>query len=132
MKLDAIGIVAINIKRSIEFYRLLGLNFPDYKEGEEHVEATSANGLRIMLDSESLMKKLKPKWVKPIGQRLTLAFSCDSPTHVDDLYSKIVQAGFEREKELWNAFWGQRYASILDPDGNSIDIFAALNEEKKD
>jgi uncharacterized glyoxalase superfamily protein PhnB len=26
----------------------------------------------------------------------------------------------------WDAFWGQRYATVLDPDGNSVDLFAAL------
>lgn len=24
----------------------------------------------------------------------------------------------------WNADWGQRYAVVLDPDGNGIDLFA--------
>ena len=28
--------------------------------------------------------------------------------------------------EPWDAFWGQRYATVLDPDGNSVDLFAAL------
>ena len=51
---------------------------------------------------------------------------------VDELYSRIIQAGHDGEKEPWDAFWGQRYASILGPDGNSINIFAALDEEKKD
>ncbi len=126
MKLDAIGIVASNMKNSANFYRLLGLNFPDSVEVEDHIEATTASGLRIMLDSETLMKKLKPNWTKPIGQRTTLAFVCESPSKVDELYSKIVEAGFEGEKEPWDAFWGQRYASVLDPDGNSVDLFAAL------
>lgn len=129
MTLDAIGIVATNIKRSIDFYRLLGLNFPDLKEGEEHIEATTPSGLRIMLDSEALMKKLKPNWVRPIGQRTTLAFLCDCPAKVNETYSMIVQAGFEVEKEPWDAFWGQRYACILDPDGNSIDLFANLTKD---
>lgn len=29
-------------------------------------------------------------------------------------------------KEPWDAFWGQRYCSVMDPDGNQIDIFANL------
>ncbi|MCZ6462364.1 MAG: glyoxalase, partial [Actinobacteria bacterium] len=28
-----------------------------------------------------------------------------------------------------DAFWGQRYATVLDPDGNAIDLFAPLTEE---
>jgi uncharacterized glyoxalase superfamily protein PhnB len=29
-------------------------------------------------------------------------------------------------KEPWDAFWGQRYAAVGDPDGNLIDLFAPL------
>ena len=29
-------------------------------------------------------------------------------------------------KQPWNAFWGQRYAQVADPDGNLVDLFAAL------
>lgn len=129
MRLDAIGIVSKDMKRSIDFYKLLGLNFPDLKENEEHIEATTDGGLRVMLDSEALVKKLAPDWPQPVGQRMALAFLCDSPDKVDELYLKITQAGFLGAKEPWDAFWGQRYASVLDPDGNSVDIFAALNTD---
>jgi uncharacterized glyoxalase superfamily protein PhnB len=26
----------------------------------------------------------------------------------------------------WDAFWGMRYAVVKDPDGNAVDLFAAL------
>jgi uncharacterized glyoxalase superfamily protein PhnB len=35
-----------------------------------------------------------------------------------------IQAGFKGKKEPWDAFWGQRYACALDPDGYQIDLFA--------
>jgi uncharacterized glyoxalase superfamily protein PhnB len=28
--------------------------------------------------------------------------------------------------EPWDAFWGQRYATVRDLDGNGVDLFAAL------
>ena len=28
--------------------------------------------------------------------------------------------------EPFDAFWGQRYATVRDPDGNAVDLFAAL------
>lgn len=126
MKLDAIGIVATDMKKSIQFYELLGLKFEACENTQDHIEAQLPNGLRIMLDSEKLMKDLKPNWVKPQGQRMTLAFVCESPKVVDQLYAKIEEAGYEGETKPWDAFWGQRYATVLDPDGNAVDIFAAL------
>ena len=29
-------------------------------------------------------------------------------------------------KEPWDAFWGQRYAQVRDPDGNPVDLYAPL------
>jgi uncharacterized glyoxalase superfamily protein PhnB len=32
-------------------------------------------------------------------------------------------------KAPWDAFWGQRYAFLQDPDGNRVDLFAPLAKE---
>ena len=61
-----------------------------------------------------------------MGQRVTLAFKCDSPAEVDALYQQIVQQGYEGHREPWDAFWGQRYAVVADPDGTLVDLFAPL------
>jgi uncharacterized glyoxalase superfamily protein PhnB len=37
-----------------------------------------------------------------------------------------VAAGYHSELEPFDAFWGQRYATVLDPDGNGVDLFAPL------
>jgi catechol 2,3-dioxygenase-like lactoylglutathione lyase family enzyme len=124
MKLDAIGIVSKDLKESVRFYSLLGLNFRG--SNEDHLEAATQTGLRIVLDSEELMKKLNPNWVEPAGQRMVLAFLCESPQDVDQMFRRITSSGFQGHKEPWDAFWGQRYASVLDPDGNSVDLFAPL------
>lgn len=122
---SAIGITVKDLNKSTKFYRMLGLNFPE-QTTEDHVEATTKAGLRLMLDSEALMKKLHPEWAKPVGQAMTLAFRCDSPQEVNDLYQRLRHAGYEGRKEPWDAFWGQRYATVLDPDGYAVDLFAPL------
>ncbi len=50
MKLDAVGIVSKDMKESVRFYRLLELDFPN--SNEDHLEATTKAGMRVMLDSE--------------------------------------------------------------------------------
>jgi uncharacterized glyoxalase superfamily protein PhnB len=40
--------------------------------------------------------------------------------------ARLVAAGYEGKKEPYDAFWGQRYANVVDPDGNVVDLFAAL------
>lgn len=124
MSLDAIGIACKDLKKTISFYSLLGMNFKEFGEG--HAEATSPNGTRIMLDSFDLMKKVNSKWREPQQSGVTLCFVQESPKNVDQLYLRLVKDGFESVKEPWDAFWGQRYSSIKDPDGNQVDLFAPL------
>jgi uncharacterized glyoxalase superfamily protein PhnB len=121
--LNAIGIVSSDLQESIRFYALLGVEFP---HDEGHVEATLPNGLRLMLDEESVVKSFRPDWTRATGNQLGLAWECSSPAEVDEAYARIVAAGFHGEKEPWDAFWGQRYAQVADPDGVPVDLFAAL------
>jgi len=122
-QLNAIGIVASDLERSRAFYRLLGV---EIAEGDDHVEATLPNGFRLMLDTEGVIRTFRPDWTRETGNQLALAFDCGSPAEVDETYARIVDAGFEGEKEPWDAFWGYRYAQVRDPDGVGVDLYAAL------
>ncbi|HET6945422.1 MAG TPA: VOC family protein [Gaiellaceae bacterium] len=124
-QLNAIGIVASDMARSISFYRLLGLEVPQTPD-EGHVDTFLPNGVRLMLDTEDVVKSFRPDWSRATGNQLALAFECGSPAEVDETYERVVAAGFHGEKEPWDAFWGQRYAQLQDPDGVGVDLYAAL------
>src|SRR5262245_25722368 len=113
------------MSRSIRFYRLLGLDFPETPD-EGHLEVTLAGGTRLMLDSEPTIRSFRPDWDRKTGNQVALAFECGSAAEVDETYTQAVDAGFQGEKAPWDAFWGQRYAQLLDPDGNPVDLYAAL------
>jgi uncharacterized glyoxalase superfamily protein PhnB len=123
--LNAIGIVTADPAASIRFYRLLGVDLPETPE-EGHFEATLHNGLRLMFDTEDVVRSFVPDWTRRNGNQLSLAFECASPADVDEVYARVVAAGFHGEKEPWDAFWGQRYALLADPDGVEINLFAQL------
>jgi uncharacterized glyoxalase superfamily protein PhnB len=125
-ELNAIGIAVADLERSMQFYRLLGLEFPE-DPAEGHVEATMANGTRLMFDTEDVIRSFLPNWTRANGNQVSLAFECGSPAEVDELYGRVVAAGFEGEKEPWDAFWGQRYALLGDPDGVRVNLYAALS-----
>jgi uncharacterized glyoxalase superfamily protein PhnB len=127
-RIDAIGVVVSDLKAAVEFYSRLGLQFPQ-DEGHGHIEATLPGGLRLMLDTVETVTSFDDRWTPPSGgHRIGLAFLCDSPADVDEVYASLVAAGVESYKEPWNAFWGQRYAQVKDPDGNIVDLFAPLSD----
>jgi catechol 2,3-dioxygenase-like lactoylglutathione lyase family enzyme len=124
-QLNAIGIVTANMARSIEFFRLLGLDVPETPE-EGHVDAFLPNGVRFMLDTEETVKSFRPEWTRETGNQIGLALECASPAEVDEVYARVTAAGYEGEKEPSDAFWGQRYAQLRDPDGVPVDLYAGL------
>jgi catechol 2,3-dioxygenase-like lactoylglutathione lyase family enzyme len=124
-QLNAIGIVASDMAASIRFYRLLGLDVPD-TPSEGHVGTLLPNGVRFMLDSEEVIRSFRPDWSRKTGNQISIAFECDDPDDVEAVYRRVVEAGFDGEKEPWDAFWGQRYAQLRDPDGVPVDLYAAL------
>jgi uncharacterized glyoxalase superfamily protein PhnB len=79
-----------------------------------------------MLDSEYVVRSFRPDWNRETGNQMGLAFECDSPPEVDAVYARVVEAGFRGEKAPWDAFWGQRYAQLVDPDGVPVDLYASL------
>src|SRR5690242_16364872 len=122
--LDAIGIVTSDVPRSLQFYALLGLELR--KAGDhDHYEAKTPSGIRVMLDSVALIQGFEPDYQHTRGGSVVMCFQQASAAAVDALYASITTAGFAGKKAPWDAFWGQRYACVLDPDGNQIDLFAA-------
>jgi catechol 2,3-dioxygenase-like lactoylglutathione lyase family enzyme len=128
-RLDVIGMVVSDMARSLAFYRRLGLDVPPGADGEPHVEYTLPGGLRLLWDTEETIRSFDPSWTAPRGgHRMGLAFVCDSPAAVDRVYEELTGLGYAGHKAPWDAFWGQRYATVHDPDGNAVDLFAPLED----
>jgi catechol 2,3-dioxygenase-like lactoylglutathione lyase family enzyme len=129
VRLDLIGLVVDDLPASLAFYRRLGLPIPDDADASEHghVEVQLPGGMRLAWDTTETIRSFDPEWTAPNGsQRIGLAFLCESPAEVDATFNELVQAGYEPHKQPWDAFWGQRYAQVKDPDGNAVDLFAPL------
>jgi catechol 2,3-dioxygenase-like lactoylglutathione lyase family enzyme len=126
--LDLIGIVVNDMARALAFYRELGLDVPPEADAEPHVEVTLPSGLRLAWDTVEVVHSFDPGWQPPSGgNRMGLAFLCDNPAEVDAVYERLVSLGYHGHKPPWDAFWGQRYAMVHDPDGNGVDLFAPMS-----
>lgn len=124
----AVELVATDMAKTLDFYRELGLEIPAAANDQPHVEYVLAGGIKLMWDSAEMMRSLMPGWVEPIGEdRLSLAFDCHTAAGVDETYAALTGLGHLGSTAPWNAPWGQRYAVVEDPDGRSIDLFAALD-----
>jgi catechol 2,3-dioxygenase-like lactoylglutathione lyase family enzyme len=122
-----VQIFAKDVHRSIAFYRLLGLPVPDPGSPDPHVDVALPGGNRLSFDAQETITGMHPEWSPPDSAgRVALAFGLESPAEVDAMFARLTQAGFQGPLSPYDAPWGQRYATLLDPDGNIVDLFAAL------
>jgi catechol 2,3-dioxygenase-like lactoylglutathione lyase family enzyme len=122
-----VQVFAKDVQRSIAFYRLLGLPVPEPEGPDPHVDVALPGGNRLSFDAEQTIKGMHPEWKPPdTAGRVALAFGLDSPTEVDALYEQLTTAGHPGALPPYDAPWGMRYATVLDPDGNLVDLFALL------
>jgi catechol 2,3-dioxygenase-like lactoylglutathione lyase family enzyme len=125
---DLIGIVVADMGKSLAFYRRLGLEIPAEADAEGHAEAALPGGLRLAWDAIDVIRSFSPEWTPASGgPAMALAFRCDSPAEVDRVFADLTGAGYAVGRAPWDAFWGQRYATVHDPDGNHVDLFAPLD-----
>lgn len=129
MRLDAFGFVVSDMEKTLAFYRALGVEFGE-PEGQGHIEAVVDGGIRLMFDTVDVVQSFSD-WQPPGpgGRTMALAFLCDSPADVDRRYAELTEAGNHGAVAPFDAFWGQRYATVHDPDGNPVDLFASLDTQ---
>ena len=118
------GVSATDLARAVAFYSLLGFSFPALDEGEDHVESTN-DGARLMIDTVELLTGLLGEAPRP-GNLAAFAVRCPTPGQVDGLVTRVSAAGHTVVSAPFDAPWGQRYATVADPDGHRVDLYATL------
>jgi predicted enzyme related to lactoylglutathione lyase len=124
MEISAVGVTATDLARAVAFYSLLGFSFPPFDDGEDHVESTD-DGARLMIDSVELITGLLGEAPRPANTS-AFAVRLPAPGQVDGLVDRVAAAGHGVVTPAFDAPWGQRYATVADPDGYRVDLYALL------
>src|SRR3954447_11694646 len=124
MEISAVGVTATDLARAVAFYSLLGFSFPPFDDGEDHVESSNA-GARLMIDSVELVTGLLGEAPRP-ANTAAFAVRLPAPGQVDGLVKRVAAAGHSVVTAAFDAPWGQRYATVADPDGYRGDLYALL------
>lgn len=124
--LAAVSLFVRDMAASVAFYRAVGLDVPEGAEAQHHVGVTLPNGLALELDTHALTRAYDPTWQPPpAGGSGVLQFLLSSREAVDASYTRLTGAGYAGRLVPFDAFWGARYAVVLDPDGNFVALTSA-------
>jgi len=128
--LAQLNLIASDMAATIAFYRHLGLDIGDDPSTSitDHVVVRMPNGFELEIDDVEFVKQWDPGWENQAGKRPSvLGFSVSSPLAVDELYAKMIQAGYRGLQSPHDAYWGARIAVVEDPDGGPVGIMSPID-----
>jgi catechol 2,3-dioxygenase-like lactoylglutathione lyase family enzyme len=115
-----------NMPATVEFYRRLGFDVPD---GDVFTRLSLPNGITFAYGSDELTRGYDPDW-QPRSAPGSCALQFDLPSRdaVNALHAAMVGHGYRSHLAPLDAFWGSRYAELLDPDGNVVGFHSPRDE----
>jgi len=125
MEISAVGVSATDLRRAVAFYELLGFTFLPFEDGAVHVQTSAGSGAQLMIDGAELMTGLLGEPPRA-GNTAAFAVRCAGSAEVDAVVARVSAAGHTVVTPPWDAPWGQRYATVADPDGYRVDVYASL------
>jgi predicted lactoylglutathione lyase len=123
-----VNLVVSDIGRSVAFYRALGLAFGD--PTGPHA-AWAGPGMRLELDEAPFAALWDAGSPGPVAGGAVLSLAVARREEVDDLWERMTGSGARSSQRPYDAFWGARFAILLDPDGHRIGIMSPEEESRR-
>jgi uncharacterized glyoxalase superfamily protein PhnB len=132
-----VNLAVRDIDEAIAVYRLLGLGMPHAHEwpegsGAHHVDMTMAGGQRFALDDHTMIAIWHPGFLpRGAAGSPVIGLQLDDRAEVDALTERARTAGHDVAVEPYDAFWGSRYALVVDPDGHHGGLRSPVDESAR-
>jgi uncharacterized glyoxalase superfamily protein PhnB len=132
-----INVVVADMDATIAFYRMLGLDVPDAPEwpagsGCRHTEVGRHCGQHIAFDNIEMARSWDAGLgVVQQGNTVVIGLGLSDHDAVDTCFDRAVAAGAEAAQPPYDAFWGARYAVVVDPDGHHVGLMSPVDETKR-
>jgi catechol 2,3-dioxygenase-like lactoylglutathione lyase family enzyme len=124
IQLAMVGLVVSDMKRSLKFYRRLGLDIPLDEDEKRFVMHRMPSGVTIFFDTVFFPGNDPERRPAARGSyNVALEFYAGARETVDVLYAELTGFGYVGRRAPWQST-GPYAAIVEDPDGNPILITA--------
>jgi catechol 2,3-dioxygenase-like lactoylglutathione lyase family enzyme len=124
IQLAMVGLVVADMRRSLDFYRALGLEIPDGENEKPFVMHRMASGVTLFFDTAFFPGNDPERRPAERGRyNVSLEFYAGTRAAVDASYERLTALGHAGRRAPWKST-GPYAAIIEDPDGNPILITA--------
>lgn len=130
-----VNVVVADMDATVAFYRLVGLDVPDAPEwppgsGARHTEIGRADGCHIAFDNTEMSRiwgASPGSPAPPPGTTVVIGLAVENRDAVDDRCAAAEAAGYGVARPPYDAFWGARYAIVVDPDGHHVGLMSPVD-----
>ena len=136
--LHQVNLFVADMAGTVGFYRLLELDVPDPFEwpegsGAQHVDLRDAGGTCYLAFDNHPQARL---WYPPFDSgrgagNVVVGLAVATRDDVDRLAAAVAKAGHAVSQPPYDAFFGSRYAVVVDPDGNLVGLKSPIEPERK-
>ena len=89
-------------------------------------------GHHLALDDHAMIGIWHPGFVPgPGGASPVIGLQVDGRSEVDELCARVRRAGYEVSVEPYDAFWGSRYAVVVDPDDHHVGLRSPVDDTRR-
>jgi uncharacterized glyoxalase superfamily protein PhnB len=130
--LNQINLVVRDMDAMLDFYRTLGVDIAttDPPWDRHHRNAALNGGIDLDFDSTGFAAQWDEGWPSG-GTGPVIGFSFATRDAVDATYAKLIDAGYAAQQPPYDAFWGARYAVIVDPENNIVGLMSPIDPAMK-
>jgi steroid delta-isomerase-like uncharacterized protein len=125
VRLRVVNLVVRDLTASLRFYRDLGVDVPAGDGETVHLETRMPGGLILAWDRREMVEGYDPAFAGTAGDNASVEFWLDAREEVDRTYASMVERGHAGRVAPFDAFWGLRYAVLVDPDGHLVALGAS-------
>jgi predicted lactoylglutathione lyase len=118
--LAQVNLVVTDLARAKEFWVLLG-----YESTPRHLHAavlSFPNGMTLVLHEPEFARHWDPAFAGSAPGSTVVDINLSSRESVDEVFERLVGAGFRGSVEPWDTFFGARYAIVCDQDGHRVGL----------
>ncbi|MGC4940653.1 VOC family protein [Kribbella sp. DT2] len=120
IQLGMIVLYARDLQKSIEFYRLLGLDVPDPHPQRPVSINKLDNGVTMIITVDEVALRFDSQWTRPEGgYQQVVEFFVDDDAAVDAVWNTLTSAGYSG-RTAPGRLLGPYATMIEDPDGNVV------------
>ena len=127
-RLNQINLVVRDMDAMAAFYSSLGVRVLDSPPGWQahHRNSEIEAGMHLDLDSIAFTPTWNDGW--PEGRAgVVIGFEVADTAEVDRVHERLIGLGYQSQQPPYDAFWGARYAIVVDPDGNAVGVMSPVD-----